>query len=780
MKRKLVLLFFCCLSLLTAFGRSETNDYVLCINSYTIASPWSNRVIAALADRIQSEPRVNLNVEHMRSMLINDEEAYNLYRNDILKRYSEKKPKALVLLGNPAFSLIADLRRAWGDIPIILYASLDYTSRTNYYIGEDVIPLKDRIPIKDLQDEFNVTLLQSRIFVAENIANIVQRTPNLQSIIFLRDSRHVNYELEEHIRYVLSNDYPWVRLEVLESDVIEINDLINRLNSIDTEKVAVLFSSWSYKSDLKNFSIVVANTNYLIGTSDIPLYTLNFADIVNSNGVMHSGVTFDWIKFRQKLVGTLGAVLSGVSPRDIPFYIPKESYTYVNYDIAKSKNIDLSHLDNDVIVLNPPRTFLEKYALWILITFAFFVVIFFSMYRYNRLKIQSKLAVRENDLNKALKLKAEESSRLKSAFLANMSHEIRTPLNAIVGFSELMKDTTDENDKKEYVEIIKMNNNMLLRLIGDILDLSKLEAGMSVINPTTLDLVETLNNSYSYWSRRFAEKNIQFELLTPCEVCKVCLDEKSLLQVLTNFLSNAFKYTVAGRVSLQLEIKENGVKLLVKDTGIGIPADKQLMVFGRFAKLNEFAQGAGLGLSICKALTELSGGEIGFSSEEGIGSIFWVFFPTEVTVSEKKKKVARDNKDSLIKSSHGNKTKKILVAEDNESNYKLTEAILKNDYELVRAINGEVAITLFSQDVFDAVLMDMRMPVMDGLTAVKKIRKFNKHTPMVAITANAFDTDRIAALDAGCNGFHSKPLNKARLIKDLEQLIEKSPLCSVN
>ena len=771
MKQKLILLLICCCSALTAVSQSTQSEYVLCINSYTIASPWSNRVISALVKRIQTEPNVKLSVEHMRSGIINSEETYNLYKKDLFERYNKKRPLALVLLGIPSLSMRDDFRREWGDIPIILYTCVDYISNKHNFLSDGAIPLESRIPLIKLQDSYNLTLLQPNTFIAENIANITKRYPNIKSLIFLRDTRQVSLEFEDEIRYVLSRDYPQLRLEVLSPDMIEINDLINKLNTIDIEKVAVLFSSWSYLSGPKGFNLIVANTNYLIGTADIPIFTLNFADIVTDNGVMHSGVTFDADEFGEKIMTTINEVLSGVQPRDIPFYSPSKCHTYVNYEIVNSKKIKLSNLDDDTIILYAPKTFIEKYARWLIIGLVFVTLMTLLLNRFRTLKAKNTVVEKENASNKILKEKAEEANLLKSAFLANMSHEIRTPLNAIVGFSELLKDTDNKKDKEDYVSIIKMNNELLLRLIGDILDLSKLEAGMSVINPTPMNIVEVLNNSYSYWARRFADKEIRFELKVPCGACHVCLDEKTVLQVLTNYLSNAYKYSIAGTVVLKLEVESDGIILSVEDTGIGIAEDQQHLVFGRFAKLNEFAQGTGLGLSICKALTELCGGKVGFTSKEGVGSTFWAYFPTTVTIDTDTQALTKDNTQRIKSKSSSNRRKKILIAEDNESNYRLTEAILKEEYDLVRATNGEIALTLFSQEVYDLVLMDMRMPVMDGMTAVKKIRSFNNHTPIIAITANAFDTDRIAALEAGCNGFHSKPLNKDKVISNIEQLI---------
>ena len=752
-------------------AKSNERDYVLCVNSYNFATPWSNRIVQTLSKRIQAEPNLMLHVEHMRSLLINDEETYNKYTTDLLKKYANKKPRIIFLIGNPSLSLRDAIKDQWGDVPIILYASLDYTSKENYYVQEKVIPIKERIPLHELQDKYNLTLLQSDFFVSENIKNITQQYPELKSILFLRDSRHISFELEDNIRRVLSEQHPEIRLDVLTPDMVDMNDLVDRLNSIDTRKTAVLYSSWCYVSNLGNLPSTVANTRLLIATANIPIFTISFADLINEGGVMYSGVTYDTKAFYEQLSTTFDAVLAGTQPRDIPFYAPKTAHTYVNYDAAKAKNVDLSHLNDDVIILHPPKTFLEEHAGLLILSLIGIFAIGAVLYRFKLLRIENTVIQKESDLNEKLKTMAEEANRLKSAFLANMSHEIRTPLNAIVGFSELLSETEDEEEKKEFVEVIKMNNEMLLRLIGDVLDLSKLEAGMAMIKPIDMELVEMMENSFSFWARRFAEKDIIFEMQMPSKECHVCLDEKAVLQVLTNFLSNAFKYTVSGKVTLKLDVVNKGVTFSVKDTGIGIPERKQELVFGRFAKLDEFAQGTGLGLSICKTLTEFCGGEIGFSSKKNEGSTFWAHFPTKVSTKGDKKEEATVEEEQTEQKKQFQRRIRILIAEDNDSNYKLEEAILKKDFDLIRAKNGKEAIKLFTTEAYDIILMDMRMPIMDGMTAVKKIREFDKHVPIIAITADAFDTDRLAAIDAGCNSFHSKPLNRDRVLKDIERLV---------
>ena len=232
---------------------------------------------------------------------------------------------------------------------------------------------------------------------------------------------------------------------------------------------------------------------------------------------------------------------------------------------------------------------------------------------------------------KELKEKAELSDRLKSAFLANMSHEIRTPLNAIVGFSELLLSCDDMEEKEEYVNIIQSNNELLLRLINDILDLSKIESGIIERQNETFNLAKVCGELYATIHPKITTPEVKLILDASSPDCCVFLDRNRLKQVWMNFLTNAIKCTRAGYVKMGYFVKEDGFRIYVEDTGIGIPEEKHDKVFARFEKLNEFAQGTGLGLTISKAIVESAGGEVGFTSVPGAGSTFWAWFPCSIT-----------------------------------------------------------------------------------------------------------------------------------------------------
>lgn len=377
------------------------------------------------------------------------------------------------------------------------------------------------------------------------------------------------------------------------------------------------------------------------------------------------------------------------------------------------------------------------------------------------------------------KNKAEEADKLKSTFLANMSHEIRTPLNAIVGFSELLTETDDAEEKFEYKQLIETNSEILLKLIGDILDLSKIEVGSIDINRQKLNLCQLCDELYRSFQQRIKNPKVTLKLINPYTKCVANFDKYRFMQIFTNFATNAIKYTPQGEIVMGYECMPGQVRIYVKDSGIGIPEEKKNRIFSRFEKLDTFAQGTGLGLSICKAIADATGGEVGFKSKANIGSEFWYIGYTDVEYVEKSEVADEDLNNKSTEHLSANSSVKIkdlniLIAEDNDSNYLLIKKLLK-DNQLTRAITGVEAIEKIKAQTFDIVFMDMRMPVMNGLEATSLIREFNQITPIIALTANAFDSDRENALAAGCNHFMTKPVKKRELMDLLFRYFKQQP-----
>lgn len=365
------------------------------------------------------------------------------------------------------------------------------------------------------------------------------------------------------------------------------------------------------------------------------------------------------------------------------------------------------------------------------------------------------------------KAHAEESNKLKSAFLANMSHEIRTPLNAIVGFSGLIVNEKDENKRNKYVQVIESNNELLLKLIGDILDLSKVEAGSMEYTHSEFDLNKLMEDMNGTLQLRLDKKK-QVVLSYKCglEQCVIRSERNRLTQLVTNLVTNAIKFTEHGTINFGYELRNDMLRFYVSDTGCGIPKEKQKDIFNRFIKLNDFKQGFGLGLPICKSIVNDLGGEIGVESEEGKGFTFWFtipYVPVEKTVKT----------DAPVRITVASPSAKsnILVAEDNESNYELVSAILSDDYNLFHAWNGRQAIEMFKECNPQLILMDINMPEMDGYEATRAIRKLSTDIPILALTAYAYASDEERILASGMNAYMSKPVNAQQLCIRIDSLL---------
>lgn len=368
----------------------------------------------------------------------------------------------------------------------------------------------------------------------------------------------------------------------------------------------------------------------------------------------------------------------------------------------------------------------------------------------------------EQELIKA-RIKAEQSDRLKTAFLANMSHEIRTPLNAIVGFSNLLPSAETLEEEKLYSSIINQNSEILLQLINDILDLSKIEAGTLEYVRQPMNLGEICRNIYQIHKDRVQEGVILI-LDNQDEDLIIEEDRNRIAQVITNFLTNAGKFTLSGEIRFGFKVNNQCIRFYVKDTGIGIAPDKVGHIFDRFVKLNSFAQGTGLGLAICRMIIEKIGGEIGVTSEIGKGSTFYFTIPYKESSDDR---IAFSEASETKYISHTikrmQKIKKILVAEDVDSNFVLIKNMIGKDYTLLWAKDGFEAVEMYKQFQPDLILMDIKMPRMGGLEATRIIRSYSKEIPVIALTAYAFEADKEQALEAGCNDFVTKPVSKAAL-----------------
>lgn len=372
------------------------------------------------------------------------------------------------------------------------------------------------------------------------------------------------------------------------------------------------------------------------------------------------------------------------------------------------------------------------------------------------------------------KEKAEENDRLKSAFLANMSHEIRTPMNSIIGFSEhINQEVIEEKEIRKYAAIINESSQQLLRIVNDVLDISKIETGQVNANYAPINVNAFLNKLYELFKIIAEEKKLKLSM--HCNLSKeasiLLTDAVKLRQILTNFLSNAIKYTPKGVIELGCKSEANHILFHVKDQGPGIATKHQEMIFERFHQIddekNNTETGTGLGLAISKGFAEVLGGKISVVSTLGEGSTFYLKLPYQKTSTTNTFDIL-ESKASEV--SNHILYKKVLIAEDEVFNYKLLEIVFKQlEIETVWAKNGQEAVDLVKlHNDIDLILMDIKMPVLNGLEAVKIIKADYTHIPIIAQSAFAFMDEKERSLKAGCDYYLTKPIKKQELLKLLQ------------
>ena len=387
---------------------------------------------------------------------------------------------------------------------------------------------------------------------------------------------------------------------------------------------------------------------------------------------------------------------------------------------------------------------------------------------------KARLKLREYEEKTA---KAVKESQMKSLFLANMSHEIRTPLNAIEGFSRIMVETDSIEERMNYMEIIENNNKHLLSLINEILDLSRVEAGEIVIKRVPTDLNAVMSSMKQLFKFRCPE-TVDLHWEKPAVSVNMNTDENRLVQIFTNLISNALKHTTKGSINYGYKLinDQQFIEFFVSDTGSGIDPSFIDKIFDTYASKDaEQNKGFGLGLALCKIIIEKMGGHISVSSKLGEGSTFTFTLPFHGTIGGVATSPSTTSSQMVrtLKASTRNEPnrKTIMVAEDEESNYELVRIVLQKRYRLLHAHNGIEAVTINEDEKPDLILMDIRMPEMNGLDATRIIKEVDHNTPIIALSAYAFEDNIREAKAAGCNEFLAKPFHVEDLLATIEKYI---------
>ena len=769
------LFFFTVICLLfTCRVLADENNPILIISSYNPDTRNTTQNISEFMEEYKKQggnsPVV---IENMNCKSLPEAPLWKERMRKLLNKYQgENSPNLIVILG----------QEGWAS-----------------YLSQDDSIIRD-IPILCGMVSRNAVLLpDSNINVAEwtpesvNVEDLKNKRRNLAGFVYNYDIK-ANIELvrklypsTKHFALITDNSYGGISLQALVKKEIgkikgidfipldgrknDIYNIIEEIKQLPPQSI-ILLGTW--RVDV-NDGYYVGNATYtmMLANPKVPAFSLT------SIGLGHWAIGGCIPQYRSigKDLARQALHLLKEHPEKLDTETIPNLYTF-DAKKLKERHISTKELPPHSVFINTEVGLFVQYKFEILLLVAIVLLLFLIMVLYFYLrtsKLKNKLLILidkqkedEIELRKA-KDKAEESDRLKSAFLANMSHEIRTPLNAIVGFSNLLTMAEDEEERNEYINIISSNNELLLQLINDILDVAKIEAGTLEFIDSEID-INALLSDIEQSSRLKAPEGVQISFVEKMPYCIIMSDKNRLAQIITNFINNAIKFTKEGSIRFGYRHKDDKLLFYVRDTGCGIEPEKKDLVFNRFVKLNSFAQGTGLGLAICQMIVKKMGGEIGVESQLGKGSTFWFTLPDTVIhgIDVQSIKTAV-NEDAVIDNTNPKKAT-LLIAEDNESNYILIRAVLK-EYDLLHAHDGNEAVRLYREHRPDLILMDLKMPDMDGYEATVEIRKEDSDIPIIAVTAFAFSEDEQRVKQNGFNGYAAKPIKPAELKKIIVQYL---------
>ena len=751
----------------TAFCDNDDDGYILILASYSEDQKRINKFVNGILERIvKSGLNYGVTIEKLGYGPLTGANSWHKIMQNLLEKHDYSKIKSIILVGQEAWAVYLSLDIKRPDVPFYgVYISQDGVIIPPHI--DDFSSWKPQsINTKMLADQKGrAGAVMNHYDFAKNIELIKSCYPRVKNIAFLSDNTYGGVSLQASFLKVINERYKNINPILLDGRKLTIDEIKTKINQLPKDAV-LLMGSWlvDYSGTYfitKEFDVLFADK------PELPIFTI-------------SGLGF-----------TEGYAIGGFVPKyqtdpdfiinDIKRYYTHNdngrSYKYngnefiCNESLLEKFNISKSVFPEGTTFNNTYDLTLTQYRQTIIVTTIIIVVLtvvlIFILNLLKRIKRQNKILQQHSTELARAKEAAEKSDKLKSAFLANMSHEIRTPLNAIVGFSDMLIHAQEEQ-KNEYSKIIANNSELLLKLVDEIVNFSKIESGLLDFKYAKFNISEHFREMKQSLSLNKPE-NVDFICEIPYYNCEIVYDKERLTQLITNLVNNAFKFTPKGRVVMGFKVEQKGIVMYVSDTGIGIAKENLQRIFQRFEKVDPFIQGAGLGLSVCKAIAESSKGSIDVQSELGSGTIFNVHIPCEVTFSKD-----RNDEEIIdeIPETMGNLsvTLKILYAEDNESNSMLVKHIL-SDYQIVHVDNGKKAVEAMRNDWFDLVLMDIKMPEMDGLQAASAIRQFDKATPIIALSAYAYDSDKQKAIAAGCNDFITKPFSKTKLFVAIEKLM---------
>lgn len=607
--------------LLSVSARTEiTNKEVLVLNSINFNLPWAKNFYWCIHDALQKQG-ISAKAESLSVPALVDKMEADAVVTHLREKYPVA-PAAIVLIGDPGWIVCRELfDDVWKDVPVIVTNARDrLPASLDVLLSHAPLTETNSVPGEEWRRGYNLTLLKQHYYVKETVELIYKLIPDMQRLAFISDDRYISEETRRDVKEAVEEYFPDLRLDLLSTTQLSTEMLLDTLHSYKPNTGIIYYSWFESHNENDNNYLFDHIQEIITNFTPSPLFLLSPENL--SNNTFAGGYYVSTESFCDSLLEILNRILNGEQARNIPGGVGGEGNSYLCYPVLKSYNIPSSRYPDDAVYIDKPQTFFQQHYVKIIASSVFLLLLIAAIVYYIRI-----LRKAYSRLSEAVE-KAEQANQLKSAFLANMSHEIRTPLNAIVGFSNMLPHTEDPVEMREYADIIETNTDLLLQLINDILDLSKIEAGTFDFYPSSIDVNQTLEEIEQSMRLRLKNSDVTLAFTERLPGCLFYIDKNRLIQLLANFVNNAIKFTQTGTICMGYRMTDTDtIYFYVSDTGCGMSNEQCEHVFERFVKYNPFIQGTGLGLSICRTIVERLGGKIGVDSEEGKGSTFWFTLP---------------------------------------------------------------------------------------------------------------------------------------------------------
>jgi len=602
-------------------ARTETaNKEVLVLNSINFNLPWAKNFYWCIHDALQKQG-ISVKAESLSVPALANKMEADAVVTHLREKYPVA-PAAIVLIGDPGWIVCRELfDDVWKDVPVIVTNARDrLPASLDVLLSHAPLTETNSVPGEEWRRGYNLTLLKQHYYVKETVELIYKLIPDMQRLAFISDDRYISEETRRDVKEAVEENFPDLRLDLLSTTQLSTEMLLDTLHSYKPNTGIIYYSWFESHNENDNNYLFDHIQEIITNFTPSPLFLLSPENL--SNNTFAGGYYVSTESFCDSLLEILNRILNGEQARNIPGGVGGEGNSYLCYPVLKSYNIPSSRYPDDAVYIDKPQTFFQQHYVKIIASSVFLLLLIAAIVYYIRI-----LRKAYSRLSEAVE-KAEQANQLKSAFLANMSHEIRTPLNAIVGFSNMLPHTEDPVEMREYADIIETNTDLLLQLINDILDLSKIEAGTFDFYPSSIDVNQTMEEIEQSMRLRLKNSDVTLAFTERLPGCLFYIDKNRLIQLLANFVNNAIKFTQTGTICMGYRMTDTDtIYFYVSDTGCGMSNEQCEHVFERFVKYNPFIQGTGLGLSICRTIVERLGGKIGVDSEEGKGSTFWFTLP---------------------------------------------------------------------------------------------------------------------------------------------------------